>query len=82
MHTVGTTVEQDLSKGSEVQVGNVTTEISSTYTVASVKIYPNPTTENAASKGLCKYNINSIGVFCASKINTNIRILFSINFET
>ncbi len=44
IHTVGITIEEDLSKGSKVQVGNVTAEVSEKYNTTNAKIYPNPTT--------------------------------------
>jgi uncharacterized delta-60 repeat protein/uncharacterized repeat protein (TIGR01451 family) len=68
MHTLGTTIGEDLAKGTKVKVGNIITEINNKHNSLNLYLYPNPATDEinfrvngATSKKYKLACMNSIG---------------------
>jgi len=69
MHTVGITIAENLSKGSKVTVGNVTTGLLQSKYNSNAKIYPNP------SGGMITIEIPELGDHMELRVTSMVGVL-------
>lgn len=62
MHTVDNTIEEDFSRGSLVQVGEVINGLNKRYNSNSVKIYPNPSSGNITVENTQAYTNSELRI--------------------
>lgn len=86
MHTVGVTVPENLNKGNNVHVNNITTGLLQSKYSSNIKIYPNPsdgmiTIEMAEMTGPAEMRISSISGTLQQTILLNTSSRQQINIE-